>query len=60
MDVLLTTLLNPTPEMLAEKLFHRAIKLKAVLLVREAMSFIRFDNVGDFDASGLQRLDHLI
>ena len=32
-DVLLTHLLNPTPKMLAEKLFHRAIKLKAVLLV---------------------------
>ena len=46
--------------MLAEKLFHRAVKLEAVFFIREAVSFVGLYDVRHFDAAGLKRLYHLI
>ena len=60
LQVLLTGFLDSATKVLAEKFFHRAVKLKAVLFIREAVSFVVLDDVRHFDAAFLQCLYHLV
>ena len=52
--------LNPAAKMLAQKLFHGAIKIEAVLFIGKAMHFACFYHVRYFDPSSFQGFYHLI